>query len=167
MEKLLIMCMCVPTLAFALLGETKQQSLKRYGKPFSAAGNVLYYKASGYVIAEWFNPNGVCELINYMKLQGPLTKQAMTKLGAANLPSSIKEKDWIEQPSVDPNSNCWVTLDYLWYCEIGTAQFGGSKYQYPGCIFGTVRAYNLLSKEMGQTAQPQLIDIGFTRLELD
>jgi hypothetical protein len=125
--------------AHAELGETKQQSAKRYGKPVSSAGHVLYYKHKGYIIAQWFNPSDLCEVVCYFKLQGNISQAESDRMGAANLPSYMHRDDWIEQPDQTANGRMWTSIDGQWFFETDQVQLGTSKYLCAAVLMGTTR----------------------------
>ena len=131
------------------LGETRQQSANRYGPPFQTTNNVNYYKQHGYVVAEWFDQEGLAEVIAYYKLQGTIDQAEGARFYQANLPAEIQKDDWIEQTSNDANTRCWITINYQWYFESGSSTLGrNSKYLYSSLVFATLKGFKLMMQEL-------------------
>jgi hypothetical protein len=145
--------------ACAMLGENRTQSIHRYGKPFTVNGNFAYYHARGYVVCQWYDPEGICEVSAYFKLQGDITKPEAERIAGASLPSTVQPSDWIEQNSTDPSTRRWTTLDGKWYWESGVTHLGTSKRLYSSLVIGTVNGVVASSHEIdgwGNKSDPAL-----------
>ena len=91
--------------AFANLGDTKAESIKRYGEITSAEGNWIYFTGEVWKISEWINPNnGLVEAIAWQNLKGAaITLEQMQWIEKTNLPSKYHN-----------HPNMWTKGDEKW-----------------------------------------------------
>jgi hypothetical protein len=138
-----------------MLGDTKQQAVTRYGDPYYSWGHILYYKTKGYIISQWYNESGICEIVGYSRLQGSIEKIDLDKILNANLGQfNIQPTDWVERQCANPDTRVWLTVDGHWYFESGVAPIADSKYKYAYVGVGTAAGVAKMAAE-GKAGNPQ------------
>jgi hypothetical protein len=98
MKKLILMVLLLfPCLAFANIGDTMQQSVRRYGKPVNRNGNLYIFHKKGWIISEWFDPStGYAATITYCKFQGVIERAETDTIMEVNLPAKYCDgEQWI------------------------------------------------------------------------
>jgi hypothetical protein len=71
MKKLMALIAFLPTLAFANLGDTREQSNSRYGEPIPIEHtSLVFYYTPDWLIMEWFNKKEIVESITYYRRDG-------------------------------------------------------------------------------------------------
>jgi hypothetical protein len=99
----------------AKLGESKAQSIKRYGPAIDTDKyGMVDWDFKGYWISELFNEEGICDLIYYYKMSGEISDREADALRKVNYPEEAGQA-WIEQEVIpadtDPKAHTrtWVT----------------------------------------------------------
>lgn len=159
----MVLCIFL-TSTYANLGETRQQSIKHYGRIiwFNQYG-VSMWNVKGFWISEWFNDKGYAEQIAYFKKSGEISQRESNAFQTVNLPPEARDQGWLEQDVIGDNpthERIWITPDGIWRFESGSTKLG--KYYYSSILVGTTKAAKELadrmatggSNEQGQPKQP-------------
>src|SRR6516164_8618436 len=111
-----------PVLAQANIGDSMQQSVKRYGAPTGHTGNLYYYHTTDWVIQEWFDPGlHTAQAIWYLKYAGDFTRAQTDRIMEVNLPAYlVDESQWTESTEVNSESGrVWISQDASYAFESG------------------------------------------------
>jgi hypothetical protein len=86
------------TSAFTNLGDTKTQSIERYGDVTSAEGNWIYFTGKKWQAGEWINPeNGLVEYITWTKRDGAFSEDEILGVMTNNLPAKyLSNTAWVQ-----------------------------------------------------------------------
>jgi hypothetical protein len=111
--------------AHANLGDTRAESAKRYGKPWSTKGDRVYYGTRGWFIDERFNSAGYAVEVSYTKKDGSITDEETAQFARANVPK-FAESHWNAIiPTGDANmviGKIWVSDDSNYRWESGSVR---------------------------------------------
>ena len=78
--------------SFANIGDTKKQTIERYGGVTSSDGNWMCFQFVHWQLKEWVDPNnGLVELVVWTKKEvEPMTEAEMNAISDDNLPSKYR-----------------------------------------------------------------------------
>jgi hypothetical protein len=138
------------TPAFANLGDTKAQSIRRYGEISYSDGNWLCFQFVHWQLKEWVNPdNSLVELVVWTKKEvRPMTEAQMNAISEDNLPSEYRNEDrtWVKGDEKwvkgEPGYVVFFTKDLKYAEQIGVSTTG---HRYMS--ISTMRAKNAIIEE--------------------
>jgi hypothetical protein len=108
--------------AHANLGDTRAESAKRYGKPWSTKGDRVYYGTRAWYIDERFNSAGYAVEVSYTKKNGEISTEEAKQFANVNVP----ESGWNPiSPNGDPNivvGRIWISTDGNFRWEAGSVR---------------------------------------------
>jgi hypothetical protein len=135
MIKTVLALVIVPVVAFANIGDTREQAVARYGKPDSVVGNLVHYHSKGWIIAEWYDANGLSGMISYAKANGKITKSENDAFCWVNLPAGMNVSDWLEMDAPNKWTREFRSFNQLWCFESGLVKIG--KFWFDSICIGT------------------------------
>jgi hypothetical protein len=103
--------------AHANLGETKAETVERYGRIDDSQGNWIRFNRQSWVINEWINPDsGLVEIIDFIK-NSVIEKQETDKILSQNLlPEYLDTSAWIKLPEErSENAMSGSHISKIWY----------------------------------------------------
>ena len=127
-KTLIAIALLAPSLAFANLGDTHEQSNARYGKTFVNEGftglSTYAPRGKGWIIYEWFNENGIVEAITYYQVSGsPISQKQMDAFVRVN---DLHVNRW-DKINEEASGNVWLSEDSNWRCELSWDGTMGAK----------------------------------------
>jgi hypothetical protein len=122
----------ISTSAFANLGDTKAQSIERYGEITYSDGNWLCFQFVHWQLKEWVNPdNSLVELVVWTKKEAePLTEAEMNAISKDNLPPEYlnENRAWLKGDEKwvqgEPGYVVYFTKDRKYNEQIGISTTG-------------------------------------------
>jgi hypothetical protein len=114
--------------AHANLGDSRDDSDQRYGKPGSVNGSYVNYYLGNWIVSEWFNSTGYAVEIDYYKRTGDISQREIAKLQSANLQGP---ETWYPiKPKPNPNAkgHIWLSDDNNYRFESGVCRDHGFKH---------------------------------------
>jgi hypothetical protein len=128
-KTLIAIALLAPSLAFANLGDTHEQSTARYGKTFFNGGftglSTYAPKGKGWIIYEWFNENGIVECIAYYQVSGSRINQSQMDQLMITV-NGIHANRW-DIVSDDASGKIWMSADMNWRAELSWDGSMGNK----------------------------------------
>jgi len=115
----------------ANIGDSRAQSVKRYGQPTSHFGNREVYTSNPrWMIIQWFNPDGYAEVISYYKHDGTITQGEIQKFLNVNVRSTKWYQIQAKGDARDVVGQIWLTVDNAFRYESGVNRIGNAWFSY-------------------------------------
>jgi hypothetical protein len=112
-----------PKPAHANLGDTRAQSAKRYGKPWSTKADRTFYETRAWFVDERFNSAGYAIEVSYTKKDGSISDDEAAQFASVNVPKFAQARWTPIIPTGDPSliiGKIWVSEDANFRWEGGS-----------------------------------------------
>ena len=111
---------------FADLGDTKAQSIERYGEVSEAEGNRLKFHSGDLEIEEWLSPvTRRVESIVYTSAEGGFEEGQIEAFEFANIPARSRNGEWKQNGDY---KRAFVSWDHKYFTEAGHGFAGPGAY---------------------------------------